>query len=63
MAPAEVEEYYAKNLAGKSKLTLEQATPQIEEALIGERLNKSLFAWLEEVRTRTRVEIREASFK
>lgn len=63
VAPAEVEEYYAKNLAGKSKLTLAQATPQIEEALIGERLNKSLYTWLDEVRTRTRVETREASFK
>ena len=63
VAPVEVEDYYAKNLAGKSKLTVEQATPQIEEALIGERLNKSLYAWLDEVRTRTRVEIREESFK
>lgn len=63
VAPVEVEDYYAKNLAGKSKLTIEQATPQIEEALIGERLNKSLYAWLDEVRTRTRVEIREESFK
>ncbi len=63
VAPAEIEDYYAKNLAGKMKLTLEQARPQIEEALIGERLNKSLYGWLDEVRTRTRVEIREESFK
>lgn len=63
VAPAEIEDYYAKNLAGKTKLTVEQARPQIEEALIGERLNKSLYSWLDEVRTRTRVEIREESFK
>lgn len=63
VAPAEIEDYYAKNLAGKTQLTVEQARPQIEEALIGERLNKSLYSWLEEVRTRTRVEIREESFK
>ena len=63
VAPAEIEDYYAKNLAGKTKLTVEQARPQIEEALIGERLNKSLYSWLEEVRTRTRVEMREESFQ
>ncbi len=63
VAPAEIEAYYKKNVEGKSGLTLEEAHPQIEEALIGERLNQALYSWLDEVRTRTRVETREESFK
>lgn len=63
VAPAEIEAYYRKNVEGKSGLTLEEARPQIEEALIGERLNQALYGWLDEVRTRTRVETREESFK
>ena len=63
VAPAEIEAYFHKNIEGKSGLTLDEARPQIEEALVGERLNLALFAWLAEVRTTTRVEIREESFK
>ena len=63
VAPAEIEAYYRKNLEGKSGLTLDEARSQVEEVLIGERLNLALFAWLDEVRTVTRVEIREESFR
>ena len=61
--PAEIEAYYRKNIEGKTELTLEQAREQIEEALVGEQVNKALYDWLAETRTRTRVETREESFK
>ncbi len=61
--PAEIEAYYRSNILGKSDLTIEQARPQIEEALIGEQVNKALYAWLAETRNQTRVETREESFK
>ena len=61
--PAEIESYYQSNIQGKQNLTLEQARTQIEEALIGEQVNKALYAWLAETRAQTRVETREESFK
>lgn len=46
----------------EQKFSLDDYRPQIEEALIGERLDKAADAWLKEAHARTRVDYRAAVF-
>jgi hypothetical protein len=59
--PAEVESYYQKQVlpkfSGAKPVSLQQATPQIRELLIQQKINDLLSSWLETLRSQAQLKI------
>ena len=59
----DVEDYYNKKFRDDQAPKLDAVRQSIERILISERANQSLDQWLKEARGKTRVEIRQESFR
>jgi len=65
----EIQKYFDQRMAPDlkrahpgSEISVEDYRSQVEEAIIGERLDKASDAWLKEARDRTRIEFRPGAF-